>query len=103
MGLADFMMAFQHMDPATKERLKTVLSEAMRARDIGAFLRDRVGRMIVDDPWAFELLGISPGASPAQVESAYKKLIARIHPDKMGGDDRLFKLAGRARAKVLGE
>jgi hypothetical protein len=39
---------------------------------------------------AYEVLGLEPGAEPAAVELAYKRLIKRHHPDREGGD------AGRA-------
>lgn len=32
--------------------------------------------------WAYELLGIEPGATAAEVKKAYKKRIAQFHPDK---------------------
>lgn len=38
------------------------------------------------DPTAFAILGLKPGARPAAVEIAYRQLIKRYHPDRMGGD-----------------
>jgi hypothetical protein len=35
---------------------------------------------------AFAVLGLAPGADPAAIEQAYKKLIKEHHPDRAGGD-----------------
>ena len=35
---------------------------------------------------AFAVLGLKPGADPAAVEEAYKRLIKQHHPDREGGD-----------------
>ncbi len=34
----------------------------------------------------YRLLGVSPGASPERIRSAYRKLVRRYHPDVYGGD-----------------
>lgn len=35
---------------------------------------------------AFAVLGLRPGAGRAEVDEAYRRLIKRYHPDRMGGD-----------------
>lgn len=35
---------------------------------------------------AFAVLGLRPGAGRAEVDDAYRRLIKRYHPDRMGGD-----------------
>jgi len=35
--------------------------------------------------WAYELLGIEPGASSAAVKKAYRKRISQFHPDTQPG------------------
>jgi hypothetical protein len=45
------------------------------------------GRRAEEDPFKdedpYEILGIDQGASKAQIKTAYKKLVARYHPDKV--------------------
>ncbi len=38
------------------------------------------------DASAYRALGLEPGADPAAIERAYKKLIKQHHPDREGGD-----------------
>ena len=40
------------------------------------------------DPAAYAVLGLDPGADWAAVERAYKTLISRHHPDRLGGDEK---------------
>lgn len=45
----------------------------------------------------YDLLEVSPGASPAVIGAAFKVLMTQHHPDKTG-DDRMAKLLGEAHA-----
>ena len=38
------------------------------------------------DHSAYAVLGLRPGAGQAEVDEAYRRLIKRYHPDRMGGD-----------------
>lgn len=56
---------------------------------------------------AHEILGIEPGASPAEVQAAYRRYAARNHPDHGGdpakfvaGQDAYRRLVGRAAARA---
>jgi len=40
------------------------------------------------DASAYDVLGLEPGADPAAIEQAYKRLIKQHHPDRAGGDAR---------------
>jgi molecular chaperone DnaJ len=42
------------------------------------------------DPYA--VLGVKPGASPAEIKAAYRALVKRHHPDAGGDDDRILAL-----------
>lgn len=48
------------------------------------------------DPSTFAALGLAPGASAAEVEQAYKRLIKQHHPDRAGGDSHRASEINRA-------
>ena len=48
------------------------------------------------DSSSYAALGLAPGADPAAIERAYKKLIKEHHPDRTGGDSRRAAEINRA-------
>lgn len=50
---------------------------------------------------ARSLLGVGPGASEAEVQSAWRRLMARAHPDQ-GGTEGLAARLNAARDRLLG-
>lgn len=56
----------------------------------------------MDQDSARRLLGVSPSASAADVERAYRRRALVTHPDR-GGETETFLHLARARAVVLGE
>lgn len=49
---------------------------------------------------AYRILGLRPGAKPAEVEEAYRRLIKRYHPDRTGGDSSRAAEINRAYAQL---
>jgi len=54
------------------------------------------------EPSSYAVLGLEPGADPAAIERAYKKLIKRHHPDRAGGDARRAAEINRAYRELRG-
>lgn len=51
----------------------------------------------------FEILGISPGASNAEIKKAYRRLSLIYHPDKDTGDEKKFMRITKAHAALTDE
>jgi curved DNA-binding protein CbpA len=49
---------------------------------------------------ALSILGLAEGATPAEINAAYKRLVKKLHPD-VGGTDGLAVLLNEARAVLL--
>ena len=67
---------------------------ASRKRDVP---RRRVG---MDDAEARSLLGVPAGATPEQINAAWRRLMARAHPDQ-GGTEGLAARLNAARDRLL--
>lgn len=103
MGIGNFMTLFSHLDAETKERLAALMGEALASGNVSGFLRARLARLFVEDPWHWEMLGLKVGASREEIERAHKALLVQVHPDRHKGDTRLSRMAERAKELALKE
>ena len=51
---------------------------------------------------AYRFLGLEPGASPAQIKEAHRRMMKNFHPDH-GGSDYIAAKLNEAKAILLGE
>lgn len=50
----------------------------------------------------YDVLGLGPSATPAEIKSAYRALALRLHPDRPGGDETRFVEVAQAYRAVTG-
>ena len=51
---------------------------------------------------AYRFLGLEPGASPAEIKAAHRRMMKNFHPDH-GGSDYIAAKLNEAKAILLGE
>jgi hypothetical protein len=78
----------RHAEPGWREWLREAESAATTSSSIS-------------HAEAYQILGLSPGATRAEIQAAYRRLIQRLHPDQ-GGSAYLAAQLNRARDVLLG-
>jgi len=79
----------RHAEPAWREGLRGKHSESL------------VGSGMMSLMEAYQILGLQPGATRADIQLAYRRLIQRVHPDQ-GGSAYLAAQLNQARDLLLG-
>jgi hypothetical protein len=72
-------------------------SRSRRQKDDGQPPRGRMTRRE-----AYEVLGLTEGASREQILEAHRQLILKVHPDRQGGSTYLAAQINQARDVLLG-
>ncbi|SHG09372.1 DnaJ domain-containing protein [Kaistia soli DSM 19436] len=70
-------------------------------RDAAGGPRRPTGAGTMTDEQAYQILGLAPGATEAEVSAAYRRLMKRVHPDQ-GGSTFLAAQINEAKERLLG-
>lgn len=100
-----------HLQLASSPRDRAMLEAYLDSRIPGwrgDFEQDAAGRSrgasrpgTMTDQQAYEILGLAPGASEAEIQAAYRRLMKRVHPDQ-GGSTFLAAQINEAKERLLG-
>jgi len=85
--------------PLLYQKWKATRGPRVGGPNTGARPNSRSGPMTPDE--AYEVLGLHPGASPADIKEAHRRLMRGAHPDA-GGSDWLAARINQARDILLG-
>lgn len=55
------------------------------------------------NPSAYDILGVKPGSSKAEITKAYRRLAMKHHPDRPGGNKEKFQEIKRAKEQLVGK
>lgn len=98
--LLDLLEEARRSDPPSVALIEAWLDrEAPGWRDAGRERATAAGGEM-DERTALALLGLAPGASDADIQAAYRRLMAKVHPDH-GGSAYLAAQLNRAREVLL--
>jgi DnaJ-domain-containing protein 1 len=83
----------------TAARIRAVLDPGYRAFE--QEIHGAAERFLAPAPDPWEILGLSPGASPEEVKSGFRRLAIQFHPDSLQGlDEKQRQDAARAFIKI---
>jgi len=84
------------------ERMHGGAGDAGRERTRRSSRGARRGASTMSRDEAYEILGLSPGATPEQVKEAHHRLMMKIHPDQ-GGSNYLASKINEAKSVLIGD
>ena len=100
--LGSLYTTYQRIDPESARLLSAYIEREYgdRCKD-GDQNRSAAGTSSMDVREALEILGLQPGATHDEIQSAHRRLMQKLHPDR-GGSDYLAAKINEARDLLLG-
>ncbi len=102
LNLQQLQELYQEISNASDQQALTLLQTYLDRVHGSAWRKGKPNNIDMDKAQAYEILGLQPGASAAEIRTAHRRLMQKLHPDR-GGSTFLAAQINKAKDILLDE